>query len=453
VAKSGQVYPDTGTIVLDRSGTRAPFVLLSATQVTLIAAITVITVALPIIGRDMHLDQSGLVLVSSGYGIAFGGLLPLGGRLADRFGRRRVFIAGTAVFGVASAGASLAPWSAFLIAARLAEGAGAALAAPAAAALLGAVYPDQERHNRALATWGMLSSAGAIAGTVVSGVVITWVPWRWVFTAPAMLAAIVVSVAPRVLPAGPAPVKRRIDWLGAVLATAGLAALIYGLERSRWLLAAGVALLVMFVLAERRCAAPLIPPRLLASRALPLAAILACAAAMATAFFLLSLYLQQVRGLSALQASLVFLLPAPAAVIAGPLAGRLIHRFSTRPVLAAGLLTAAAGMALLSFLDAPYPGLLIFPFGTGLAFSASVVIAMQDAAAAQAGLEGALVNTAMETGPPLGVAALSWAATAYSHDPAVGYPFGLRIAAIVLVAVAAFTTIGRPAGRPREGRP
>jgi MFS family permease len=210
MAKMIFVRPHNRTIDLDRSTASGAFTLLGAVQVTLIGAITVITVALPVIGRDMHLDESGLVLVSSGYGISFGGLLPAGGRLADRLGRRRAFVTGTAVFGLASAGAGLAPWAGLLVAARLAAGAGAALAAPAALALLGAVFPDPGRYGRALAKWGMLSSAGAIAGTVVSGVAITWMPWRWVVAAPVVVAAIAVAVAPRVLPAGPARVRERL---------------------------------------------------------------------------------------------------------------------------------------------------------------------------------------------------------------------------------------------------
>jgi MFS family permease len=448
VAKSTYARRYNRTIGLDKRAAGRAFALLGAVQVTLIGAITVITVALPDIGRDMRLDESGLVLVSSGYGISFGGLLPAGGRLADRLGRRRAFVTGTAVFGLASAGAGLAPWPDLLVAARLAEGAGAALAAPAAAALLGALYQDPDRHGRALATWGVLSSAGAIAGTVTSGVAITWMPWRWVFAAPAAVAAITIAAAPRILPAGPAPVRAKIDWPGAALATAGLAALIYGLQRSGWAVAAGVVLLALFVLSERRSAAPLVPLPFLTRRALPLAAVLACAAAMATAFFLLSLYLQQVRGLSALQASVTFLLSAPAAMTAGPLAGRLIRRFGARPVLTAGLLAAAAGLLLLSLLSAPYAGLLIFPFGTGLAFSAALVTAMRETAAAQAGLAAALVATAMETGPPIGLAVLTWAATAYSRDPAVGYPFALRITAILLLAIALFTMTGWHPGQP-----
>jgi MFS family permease len=450
MVESTSVHPHNRTNGPDRAAARAAFTLLATVQVTLVGTITVTTVALPLMGRGLHLDESGLVLVSSGYGISFGGLLPAGGRLADRLGRRRALVTGVAVFGVASAGAGLAPWAGLLVAARLAEGAGAALAAPAAVALLGAVFPEPGRHGRALATWGVLSSAGAIGGTVASGVAVTWLPWRWVFAVPAVVAVIAAAVAPRVLPADLAPVRAKTDWPGSVLATTGLAMLIYGLQRSGWAVAAGAALLAAFVLAERRHPAPLVPLPFLARRTLPLVAVLACAAAMATAFFLLSLYLQQVRGLSALRVSLIFLLAAPAAVSAGPLAGRLIRRFGVRPVLGAGLLTAAAGLLLVSFLSAPYAGLFIFPFGAGLAFSAALVTAMRNTGAAQAGLAGALVGTAMETGPPLGLAVLTWAAAAYSRDPAAGYPFALRTGAILLLALGLFIIIGRDPSQPQE---
>ena len=422
------------TIGLDRWA----FVVLGTAQVTVIAAITAITVALPVIGRELNLDQSGLVLVSSGYGVSFGGLLLLGGGLADRLGRRRVFAAGMTGFCLASAAAAVAPWAWFLVTARLAEGAAAALAAPSALALLGTVFPDPRRHGRALATWGVLSSAGAIAGLVLSGVL----PWRWVLAALALIAAIAVALTPTVLPASPAAVlpaspasgRGRLDWPGALLATAGLALLIYGLQRSVWVAGAGLAVLVGFGLAERRSAAPLVPPPLLRRRAVPLAAVLVCAGSMATAFFLLSLYLQQIRGLSGPRTSALFLLTVPAAVSAGPLAARLIGRFGIRPVLAAGLLTAAGGLLLVSFIGAPYAGLLIFPFGTGLSFAASVSAVMQDAGDRQSGLAGALVNAAMETGPPLGLAVLTRVATSF------GDPFALRSAAVLLLIVALSTT-------------
>jgi MFS family permease len=438
VTQRASLCLDNRTIGLER----AAFALLGAVQITLIATITVVTVALPAIQRDLHADGTGLVLVTSAYGLSFGGLLLLGGRLADSFGRRRVFVAGMVVFGLASAAAGLAPRMGVLLAARFAEGTGAALAAPAAMALLGAVFPDPYRRGRAMATWGVLSSAGATAGTVLSGVVITWVPWRWVFLAPVVLSAVAVSAATRLLPAGPPPVRTRIDWHGAVLATAGLVALSYGARRPGWTLLAGVALLVLFGLAERRSPYALMPPGFLRGRALPLIAVTLCAGAMATAFFLLSLYLQQVRGLSPLWTSAAFLLPSPAILASGPLAGRLVARLGTRRVLAIGLVVAATGLLLLSLLGVPYAGLLVFPLGAGLTFSAATLAATRDVRDDRTGLAGGLLNTAMEIGPPLGLAVL---ASRAHHTPS-GSAFALRVAAAVLLLTALSSA------RPRRTR-
>ncbi len=305
----------------------AAFALLGAVQVTLIATITLITVALPAIQADLHLDHSGLVLVSSAYGVSFGALLLLGGRLADLPGHRRVFLTGLAVFGFASAVAGLAPGLQALLAARFAQGAGAALA------LLGSVFPDAPRRARATAIWGVLSSAGATAGNVLSGVVITWLPWRWVFLLPVAVSAVVAAAAPRVV---------------------------------------------------------------------------------------------------------------PAIVAAGPLAGRLIPRLGARLVLAVGLLLAAAGLLLLSRPGLPYAGLLVFPFGAGLAFSGATVAAAHDASPEHLGLIGGLVNTAMEVGPPLGLAVLVGLVSASSTDTSTGDALALRVAAAVLVLTALFAL--RPRG-------
>ncbi|MEU7988084.1 MFS transporter [Streptosporangium canum] len=414
------------------------FALLGTVQVTLIATITVITVALPVVQRDLHVDDAGMVLVTSAYGLAFGGLLLLGGRLADSLGRRRLFVTGMVVFGLASAAAGLAPWLGMLQIARFAQGVGAALTAPAAMALVGAVFPDPHRRGRAMAMWGVLSSAGATLGTVLSGVMITWVSWRWVFLAPVVISAVAAPAATRLFPADGPPVRGRIDWLGAMLSTAGLVALIYGLHYSGWMAFGGVALLVLFGLAERRSSAPLTPLPFLGRRALPLIAVTACAGAMAAGFYLLSLYLQEVRGLSALQTSAAFLLPAPAVLASGSLAGRLMARLTIHRVLAIGLVTAAAGLSLLSLLDMPYAGLVVFPLGAGLTFSAATLATLRDVREDQAGLAGGLLNTAMEIGPPLGLTVLVSLATAHSPHPASGYAFALRVAAIALLVTALF---------------
>jgi MFS family permease len=450
-----------------RRATSAAFAILAATQVTLIATITVVTVALPAIQRDLRLDGTSMVLVSSAYGLSFGGLLLLGGRLADAWGRRRAFVGGTVVFGIASAVAGLAPGYAVLLGARLAQGVGAALTAPAAIALVGAVFPEPDRRRRVMALWGVLSSAGATAGTVLSGLVITWVSWRWVFVMPAVVAPIAIVGVLRLVPAensssqpsqpsqpieSPRRAGEGVDWPGALLATAGLAALVYGVQRSGWILGGAVVLLLLFALVERGSAHPLVPPSFLVKRAMPLISVALCAGAMATAFFLLSLYLQQVRGLSPALTSATFLLPAPAILASGPLAGHLVPRLRIRRVLAIGLGTASAGLLLLSLLNDPYAGLVLFPLGAGLTFSAATVEVMQEVRDGQAGIGGGVLNTAMEVGPPLGLAVLVTLADGHSHDPTIGYAFALRMAAAVLAATAltALLTSGTPS-QPFKG--
>src|SRR5690606_11325140 len=194
-------------------------------------------------------------------------------------------------------------------------------------------------------------------------------------------------------------------WPDTVHGTSGLSDLISWLLRSVRLVLYGSALLVLFGAAERRVPAPLVPPPFLRGRVLPLIAVAACAGAMATAFFLLSLHLQQVRGLSPLRTSAAFLLPVPALLASGPLAGRLVPRLGARLVLAAGTATAAAGLLLLSLLDVPYAGLVVFPLGAGATFSAATLAVMRDARDDRSGLAGGLLNTAMEIGPPVGLVA------------------------------------------------
>jgi MFS family permease len=444
--------------------------LLGAVQFVLILAITVIAVPLPAIQRELELSGAELALVSTAYGLSFSGLLLLGGRLVDLLGRRRVFRLGVAVFGLASAGAGLAPGVEVLLAARFAQGVGAALAAPAAMALLGVVFPDAPRRTRAVAVWGVLSSAGATAGTLLAGVVATWVSWRWAFLVPVLVAVVVGLATPRLLPAGPPPTRARLDVLGALLATAGLSGLSYGLVATLdhpWSSAAvlvplvgSAASLAAFVAVEAHTPAPLLPLSFLAApwRATALLAVLLTAAGHATSSFFLSLYFQQVRGFSPLWTSTAFL-PYGLVLVAGPVAGRLVARFGAGTVTTLGLALAAAGLLLLGRMgvDTPYvgpllAGLLVFPVGAGLAFAGATVAAVKDAPEGQAGLAGGVVNTAMETGPTFGLALLvslagaraSQLASAGLDPPAAatgGYAFALAVAAVAFALVAGLVAI------------
>ena len=457
---------------------RLAFLLLGATQFVLIAAITLVVAALPAVQAELGLGRGELALVSAGYGLAFGGLLLLGGRLADWLGRRSVFVWGVLVFGAASAAAALAPGFALLVAARFAQGCGAALAAPAALSLLPAVHPDPALRARALAVWGGLSGGGAAGGMVLSGVLVTWLSWRWAFGIPALAALAVALAAPRLLPRGPAPAGGGVDVAGGLLAASGLTALGFGLfatEAHGWLagavlvpLLAAAVLLAGFVWVEARAPAPLLPLPFLASRrrAAALLVIVLASAGTASSAFFLALYLQQVRGLSPLHTSAAFL-PYALIPLAGMVAARLVPRIGAAALSWAGLAVAGVGLGLLARLapDTSYAplllaGLIIFAAGAGHAFSGATVAALEDVPDHRAGLAGGVVNTAMEVGPTIGLALLlSLAAartarlTAPGHDAAAavtgGYAFAFGAAAFAFLLAAALCAIALRPGSPR----
>ncbi|MFE2554676.1 MFS transporter [Streptomyces sp. NPDC059352] len=403
-----------------RPRTRGGFVLLGGVQTTLVFTLAALAVPLPRIGAELHLDRAELILLSAAYGLTFAGLLLLGGRLADRLGGRRALTAGLLVFGTTSALAPLAPGYEALLAARFGQGAGAALVAPAAMAVLRALFPEPAAYGRAMATWGGLSVLGATAGNLLSGVIAALTSWRGTFAVPVAVALAALLLAPRLLPATPPGTNRALDLPGALLATAGITLASYGLvltDAHPWgsapvlaPLLAGLVLLAGFAAVERRTADPLLPPDFLRDgrRVLGLAAIGLTAAGTATVFVLLSLALQERRGWSALLTSAAFVPFAVALLGSGRLAGPLIGRYGPGRVTGAGLGTAAAGLGLLAATgfdtSVPYaygllPGLLLLPAGGALSFAGAAVLATDGVPAHRTGLAGGVLNTAMELGP------------------------------------------------------
>ncbi|RSS53352.1 MFS transporter [Streptomyces sp. WAC01280] len=437
----------------DRPGTRTRggFLLLGGVQMTLIFTLASLAVPLPRIGAEFRLDRADLILLSAAYGLTFAGLLLLGGRLADRFGGRRTLTAGLLVFGTASALAPLAPGYEALLAARFGQGVGAALVAPAAMAVLRALFPAPAAYGRAMATWGGLSVLGATAGNLLSGVIAAASSWRGTFAVPVAVALAALLLAPRLLPATPPGTDRALDLPGALLATAGITLASFGLvltDAHSWgsapvlvPLLTGLALLAAFAVVERRTADPLLPPDFLRDgrRALGLAAIGLTAAGTATVFILLSLALQEGRGWSALLTSAAFVPFAVALLGAGRLAGPLIGRYGPGRVTGAGLGTAAAGLGLLAATgfdgSVPYaygllPGLLLLPAGGALSFAGAAVLATEGVPAHRAGLAGGVLNTAMELGPTVLFAALLTLG---------GDAVSLAAAAVLFTALAATT--------------
>ncbi|ASU79665.1 MFS transporter [Actinopolyspora erythraea] len=452
-----------------QSRSNAAFFLLAAVQILLIMAITMLAVALPRIEAELGLSASRLTLVNAAYGLSFSGLLLLGGRAADLYGRRRLFTIGLALFGGASLTAGIAPEFWTLTVSRFLQGAGAALAAPSAMALVGAVFPDPSRHARAMAVWGGLSPMGAAAGTLASGAVSTWVSWRWTFAVPAVAAVLALALTRPLLPAGETNARGRLDVKGAVLATAGLTALSYGLvyaAEHSWIslavlgpIAVSVVLLATFAVVERKTADPLLPLDFLKSghRLGALWVILAGATAISTMFMLMSLYFQQVAGMSPLGTAAAFLPFSLVLFLSGISVARLVRRFGARNVTVVGSVLAAAGLALLGTMaaDSPYvgtllAGLLVLPVGISMMFSGATVKVFSRVDDERSGLAGSLVNTAMETGPTAGLALLVSLATAHTTSlldeetgarfaETAGYSFAFNTAAVALLGTAVLT--------------
>ncbi|MEV1069227.1 MFS transporter [Streptomyces sp. NPDC050263] len=399
---------------------RLALLLLGSVQTTLILTLATLAVPLPLIAREFDLERADLILLSAAYGLTFAGLLLFGGRLADRYGGRRALTAGLVLFAAASAAAPLATGIGTLLGARFAQGAGAALIAPAAMAVLRTVFPSPTAYGRAMATWGGLSVLGATAGNLLSGVVSTLLSWRWTFAVPLMVAGSALALTPRLLPDTAPSRGRALDLPGALLATGGITLASYGLvvtDNRPWSsagvlvpLLGGTALLAAFLYIERRACDPLLPPRFLLHRrrSLALTAIALSACGTAMTFVVLSLHFQQARHWSPLQTSAAFTPFAVALIASGRAAGPLIGRYGARAITAAGLGTGATGLALLALtgLDAhtayvhgPLPGLVLLPAGVAASFAGAAVLATEGVPQRQTGLAGGVLNTAMEFGP------------------------------------------------------
>ncbi|MEV5970867.1 MFS transporter [Streptomyces sp. NPDC051921] len=440
----------------------AGFALLGAVQTTLIFTLASLAVPLPRIGDELGLDRADLLLLSAAYGLTFAGLLLFGGRITDRYGGRRALTAGLLVFGAASALAPLAPGYGPLLAARFSQGLGAALVAPAAMGVLRTLYPAPAAYGRAMATWGGLSVLGATAGNLLSGVVSAFTSWRWSFAVPVAVTTAALALAPRLLPATPATGRaaRGLDLPGALLATGGITLASYGLVRTDarpWgsvavlvPLLAGLVLLGAFALVERRAADPLLPPAFLRDRrrGLGLAAVSLTASGTAGVFVLLSLGLQRDRGWSALLTSGAFAPFAVALLVAGRAAGPLIRRHGAGRATAAGLGAGAAGLALLAATGfdpaTPYacgllPGLLLLATGAAVSFAGAGVLATEGVPPERSGLAGGVLNTAMELGPTVVLAAVLTLGT----DAA-----SLAATALGFAALAALAALAAPASRP-----
>ncbi|MEU2180883.1 MFS transporter [Streptomyces thermolilacinus] len=454
--------------------------LVCVAQFMLVLDVTVVNVALPDMAADLRLDRETLTWTVTAYTLCFGGLMLLGGRLADVYGARRVLLAGLALFTAASLAAGLAGDATTLLAGRVAQGMGAALLSPAALALVTTTFHGPER-NKALGVWAALGGTGAAAGVLVGGALTAGPGWPWIFWVNVPVGAALLAAVPAVVraphppartPRPPAPphAPTRLDIPGALLVTAATGALIYGLVRagdSGWTgtgtllpLTAAVALYAAFTVVERSVRAPLMDVRMLTRRPVVAGAFLMLVAtALLIAFFFLgSVYLQHVRGYSALRTGLVFLPVAVATGTGAHLGARLVGRAGSRTVAVAGMAVAALGCVPLAGLDgAPgvfttfAPALSVAALGLGAVFVTATTTALALVGHEEAGLASGVVNTFHEVGGSVGVAVVSTVAAAGIERGAVtafGDAFALCAAVAAVSALVCLALV--PAVRPER---
>jgi EmrB/QacA subfamily drug resistance transporter len=460
---------------------------IAGTGLMLILDLTITNVALPTIQHALRMTPQGLQWVVNAYALTYGGLLLLGGRLADRLGRRRVFLAGVACFGLASLLGGLAPTGGVLVAARGLQGLGAALAGPAGLSILTTTFADGPQRNRALGVWSAVLASGGAVGMLAGGLLTSYASWRWVLFVNVPVAVLVLLVTPLAVPTAPGQRRARVDAAGAVTVTAGLAALVYATSQvpahgwsaaptlDGFLLAA--VLLGAFVAIEARRRAPLVPLGTFRRRSLTGAdtvALLGGAAIIASPIFFLTLYLQQILGFSAIQAGLATLPLGLAVVAASRLAPKLVNTVGARRLLAGGLALAATGLVLLGRIHpaGSYPvdvagPIVLLGVGMGLSFVPLTASATAGVAPADQGLAAGLLQTAQQLGVALGLAVLTSLATATTQgllssghaggppDPAAlqaalagGYAAALRGAALLALAAAALAVLLLPPRRP-----
>jgi EmrB/QacA subfamily drug resistance transporter len=388
---------------------------------------TVVNVALPSIQTDLGISNSSLQWVVNGYTLMFGGFLLLGGRMADLIGRRRLFVAGTAIFAFASLLNGFATSDTMLIGARALQGFGAALVSPAALSIITTTFREGEERTKALAVWGAIAAGGAAAGLLLGGVLTEFLSWEWIFFVNVPIGVAVIAAAYRLVPESRNEAQtRHFDAAGAITVTSGLIVLVYAIVKSTswgWgststlgLIGLATALLVAFVFIERRSHAPLVRLDLFRLRSLATAngVMVLVFSGMFAMFFFCTLYLQKVLGYSALETGVAFLPVSFGIVIGSVLAQQLIGRLGTKRVLAIGTTLAALGLAILAAttsVDGTYPQLLAaftpLAIGMGLTFVPLTLVATTNVAKQDAGLASGVFNTSQQVGGALGLAVLS----------------------------------------------
>ena len=442
---------------------------------------SIVNVALPTIKRDLGMSQQNLSWILNAYILMFGGFLLLGGRLADRLGRRLVFMGGIAVFSGASLVCGLSQSEGTLLVARGLQGLGAAMVSPAALSIILTTFAEGKERNRALAVWSAVAGAGGAAGLLFGGVLVDALGWRSVFFVNVPIGAAVLALAPRIVPESRAEAvaKAGYDLEGAVAITVGTIALVFTLMNAdSWGWTSGrtiagfvisAVLIAAFIVIERRHEDPLVPLRIFSNPSLAAAdaTLLVMAAALFGIFFFLTLYLQQVLGFSASKTGLAYMPLSLTIIGASAGASRLVDRFTPKPVLVAGLIITIGGFVLLATLSdhSSYgthvvPAMIMLGIGPGISFVPIIIAGTSGVAREDSGLASGLLNTTQQVGGALGLAILSTVAThrtttalhaGLSMPAALTHGFeGVFVVSALLCAVGAVIAIARLPGRRHE---
>jgi EmrB/QacA subfamily drug resistance transporter len=401
--------------------------LIVTAQFMVILDVAIVNVALPSIKADLGFSQDNLQWVISAYAIMFGGVLLLGGRLADLLGRRRLFVGGLALFAASSLLCGLAWSEASLIGFRAVQGLGGALLAPAALSLLMTIFAEGRERNLALGIYGAASGSGAAAGVLLGGLLTSYLSWSWIFFINVPVGAAAIALTPLLLQESRAAVAHRhVDFTGAATVTSGLMLLVYAMTRASgdgWgsattlgLLAGSAALVLAFVVTELRAPAPLLPLRLFRSQTLSAANLTMAVVGGVTfsEFFVLTLYLQDVLHYSAVESGLAFIAFALTVVAMSNVAQVVVGRLGVRATLTAGLLASAVSVAWLTRLPVHgqyfwdlFPAFVLGGAGLGLSFVPVTIASLTGVERSDAGVASGLINTSRQIGGAIGLAAVS----------------------------------------------
>ncbi|WST98633.1 MFS transporter [Streptomyces erythrochromogenes] len=397
---------------------------IASCQLMVVLDITIVNIALPHIQTALNFSTESLSWVVNAYTLAFGGLLLLGGRTGDILGRKRVFIFGVLLFGLASLLGGLAQNEGQLMAARALQGVGGAIASPTSLALITTTFREGPARNRAFGVFAGVSAAGGAIGLLAGGILVEWLDWRWVLFVNVPIALVIAVLASKVLRESERH-PGHFDFAGALLSTLGMVALVYGFIRASqegWRdpvtlgsFAAAVVLLTLFVLNERRSPQPITPLHMFAdrNRAGTYGIMLMLACAIFGMFFFLTLFVQIVLGFSPIQAGLAFLPVSAVIAVGAGLTAKLLPKFGPKPFMVCGALSSAVGLAWLTQIDvhSTYVGsilgpMLFFALGMGLQFVSLTLMALSNVPDRESGAASGLLNTMQQVGGSLGLSIL-----------------------------------------------